>query len=778
MKLMKKATPTQVAVAAALAVASIGAAHAQALNLDEVVVTGTATRASKMKQSVSVSSVSTEAIEVAAPNNAAEVLRSIPGIRAESTGGDSNANINVRGLPSPDGGARFAQFQEDGLPVMLFGDIQFGTADTFLRVDSNLDRLEVTRGGSASVATSNAPGGIMNFISKTGDEKGGTIGITKGLNFDRTRLDLGYGGPISDTTRFYVGGYLRQGEGVRTAGKNAEDGHHIKGNITHDLGKGDYVRVNFKSLSDQTPTFLPAPMQRNGSTLTPYPGYDPLTGFSTPKGLVDVGTNAFGQRVTTDLSTGLTAKSNAVGGEVNLNLDSGWKLNDKFRISDNSGSFAGFISPNKVGGAQALAAELASSLNVAGSVTAKYRNSGLAAGNDTAWVGHLFNVKMNDFSNAVNDLKASKSFTLDGAKVDTTLGLFAMTQKLNMDWIWSSYLLSMDGKNPQVIDILNSSNQNINALGTGYANGANQWGNCCVRSYNLKYTQTAPYASVAWEKGPVNADAGIRLDNMQASGSYKEINQASKAINYSFTKPAFTAGANYRFNNDLSGFGRFSQGTRFGADRVAGGSAINPTTGAALDQKSLFDSVDQYEIGAKYRNGNFSLFNTLFASKTRINSYEANQGSFSAEYESKGVELEAGYRIGALRIAGGVTYTDAEITKHSNPARIGHTPRRQAKWVYQLAPTYTMGDWVIGSSLYGTSKSYAQDDNAFVMPAYRIVNAFAAYSIDKNTTASLSVNNLFNKIGITEVEGAPTSTYFSPRTTTGRTLQASLKYNF
>ncbi|TXD97310.1 hypothetical protein FUT87_05120 [Mitsuaria sp. TWR114] len=35
-----------------------------------------------------------------------------------------------------------------GLPVLLFGDIAFGTADQFLRADVNIDRLEVVRGGS------------------------------------------------------------------------------------------------------------------------------------------------------------------------------------------------------------------------------------------------------------------------------------------------------------------------------------------------------------------------------------------------------------------------------------------------------------------------------------------------------------------------------------------------------------------------------------------------------------------------------------------------------
>jgi outer membrane receptor protein involved in Fe transport len=201
-KAQNKINPKTIAVAASLAALQIGAVYAQnasnTLNLEEVVVTGTATRASKMKQSVSVSTLSTETIEMSAPGNSAEVLRSVPGIRAESTGGEGNANINVRGLPSPDGGARYAQYQENGLPLMLFGDINFGTADGFHRVDNNLDRLEVLRGGSAATFTSNAPGAILNFIDKTGEEKGGSIGITKGINFDRTRYDMSYGGPISE----------------------------------------------------------------------------------------------------------------------------------------------------------------------------------------------------------------------------------------------------------------------------------------------------------------------------------------------------------------------------------------------------------------------------------------------------------------------------------------------------------------------------------------------------------------------------------------------------
>jgi outer membrane receptor protein involved in Fe transport len=760
-----------VAVAAALAASPAGLVWAQAaaptgtLNLEEVVVTGTATRNSKMKQSVSISSIGTEAMEMAAPGNAAEVLRSIPGIRAESTGGEGNANINVRGLPSPDGGARYAQFQEDGLPVMLFGDIMFGTADGIVRADSNVDRLEVVRGGSASTFTSNAPGAILNFISKTGEEKGGAIGITKGLNFDRTRYDVDYGGPLSDTTRFHIGGYFRQGEGVRSAGNNAENGGQVRANVTHDLGKGSFVRLNFKAIDDQVPMFLPTPMQRNGTTFTAFPGFDPMTGFSMPKGLVDVAFNQAGQKVVTDTATGSHMKSTSFGGEVLLNLENGWKLNDKFRVSSTSGSWVGMTSPNDVGTAGALAIKYGGA-----GATATYRSNGASATNDTAFVGHLFNVKVNDLGNTVNDLKLSKSSTVDGAKLDTTFGLFTMNQKIAMDWQWSSYLLSMSGTNPRIIDI-KQGGTSINALGgTGFGNGAAAWGNCCVTSYSLSYTQTAPYAAVAWEKDNLNVDGSVRLDNLRASGSAP---WGGQALNYSLTKPAVSVGANYRIDNNLSAFGRISHGTRFNADRVAGSKAVNGVTGASANDNALFDTVDQYEVGAKMRNGNLSLFSTLFAAKTRITSFDptATPQELADNYDAKGIELEAGYRMGNLRIAAGATYTDAKIVSS------GKVPQRQAKFVYQIAPTYTMGDLTLGGSIQGTSSSYANNANTFVMPGYVVTNLFVGYSLDKRTNLSVSVNNLFNTLGISEIQDVA-ATYFSPRTTTGRAIQASLKYAF
>jgi outer membrane receptor protein involved in Fe transport len=155
--------------------ATAAAAEAETASDDEIVVTAVSKGQNKLETSISVSSIGAEAIANAAPRSVAELFRSLPGIRSESSGGEGNANISVRGLPVASGGSKFLQLQEDGLPVLEFGDIAFGNADIFLRSDFNVQRVESVRGGSSSTFASNAPGGVINLISKTGEKEGGAI---------------------------------------------------------------------------------------------------------------------------------------------------------------------------------------------------------------------------------------------------------------------------------------------------------------------------------------------------------------------------------------------------------------------------------------------------------------------------------------------------------------------------------------------------------------------------------------------------------------------------
>jgi hypothetical protein len=75
----------------------------------------------------------------------------------------------------------YLQLQEDGLPVMLFGDTSFGNADNWLRIDSNIGRVESIRGGSASLKQ--LMDQQVSMISKTGKTESGSVASTIGLEF-------------------------------------------------------------------------------------------------------------------------------------------------------------------------------------------------------------------------------------------------------------------------------------------------------------------------------------------------------------------------------------------------------------------------------------------------------------------------------------------------------------------------------------------------------------------------------------------------------------------
>jgi outer membrane receptor protein involved in Fe transport len=789
-------------------------ADSDALDLDAVVVTASRDGVTKMSSSVSVSSLSTEQIEAAAPRSTAEIFRGLPGVRSESTGGEGNANIAVRGLPVASGGAKFLQLQEDGLPVMEFGDIAFGNADIFLRSDYSLARIESVRGGSASTFASNSPGGVINLISKTGETEGGAIGLTRGLGYDHNRLDFDYGGPISDSLRFHVGGFWRQGEGARQSGYDSEKGGQIKANITKEFEAG-YVRLNFKYLNDRAVGYLPMPTRISGTNGDPsigsFKGFDIQSDdIQSPFLSRSFGLDGDGKRRTADVADGMHPDSLQFGGEAKFDLPGGWTLTDRVKVADNKGRFVSPF-PAEVGPAAAMAA----SIGGAGA-TLRYANGpgagdviaspGSLNGNGLAMRVHMFDVEFKDFSNAMNDLKLSRSFEIGGlGPVDVTVGYYRSTQTIAMDWLWNTYLLEVKGDNAALLDVFNAGGVKQTQDGL-VAYGVPFWGNCCTRRYDTQYDIDAPYVSVAGKFGDLNIDLSLRSDHGEASGRYagavqrtnldvngdgviqpteasvSVIDKANASpVDYSWNYVSWSAGANYQFNPDLAAFGRVSRGGRANADRLLFGK-IRPDGSVASED--AVDMVDQVEAGVKYRRDGFGLFATVFWAKTQEQNYEATtQKFFDREYKAQGVELEASYRLGDFAITGGATYTDAEISKDVlNPAVVGNRPRRQAQWVYQLAPTWNHDRLSAGASIIGTTDAYAQDDNRLVFPAFAQVNAFAAYDLTESLSLSVNANNLFDTLGLTESEeGSITpnvDNVIRARSINGRTVTATLRYAF
>ena len=740
-------------------------ARPASLNLDQIIVTGTSQRTSKLAASVSISTLGAEQLQQSNAASAAEALRSIPGVRSESSGGESNANVTIRGVPISAGGARYVQFQEDGLPVLQFGDLNFATPDTFMRVDNVTERLEVVRGGSASTLATNAPGGIINFISKTGQDQGGVASVSLGLaGLDQTRYEFGYGGSLGAKTRFYLGGFYREGEGARHGGVRVEEGMQIRGNITQTLDAG-YVRFSFKHLDDRTPTLLPLPVRYVDGSIQQVPGFDPRKGsLYSPYWLPDVTLTGSNGHVASNVNDGLTAKADAVGVEAEFDLGNGFKLQEKFRHARQTGRFIGVFPGDDVHAAPA------------GTTYVTGPNAGRAYSGNVV-TGVVFNTSLDDLGLTANDLRVSKGFKLgEGSTLQATGGLYTSSQKVGMTWSFNQYTLEATGDKPALLQA------------PGLVNGSAAFGGCCQNFTDSTYTTRAGYGLLQFETGPLSVEASVRADRLRASGLYRQTLfdggtpgvaynlGTARIIDYGVRKTSYSVGANLRLNKDTAVFARVSEGVSFNGDRITffnepdlvnGRSSVIPV-----------NQVQQLEGGLKWRSGRLQTFATLFYAKTDESNVDVTTAPIkvtATKYDAKGLELEGAYSAGPLRLAGGITYTDASVKASSNAAIVGKVPRRTAKLIYQLSPTVAFGDFELGATIQGTTRS--RDDSpagplTVTLPAYTVVNAFARYELSPKAALQFGVNNLTNVVGYTESNDGRGAA----RSINGRTAKVTLSY--
>ena len=72
----------------------------------------------------------------------AGIMQNIPGVRSETSDIDGFSAITIRGLPLAAEGSKFLQLQEDGLPVLEFGDLFNVATDVYLRNDFTVNAIE------------------------------------------------------------------------------------------------------------------------------------------------------------------------------------------------------------------------------------------------------------------------------------------------------------------------------------------------------------------------------------------------------------------------------------------------------------------------------------------------------------------------------------------------------------------------------------------------------------------------------------------------------------
>lgn len=753
-----------------------------------------------------------------------ELLRRVPGFRVEDFGDGANANYTIRGLPLAGFGSKWLQFQEDGLPVLEFGDISYLTNDMLVRPDLNIARIESIRGGSASTFASNSPGGIINFLSKTGEEEGGQIALTSGIDYKYRRFDVEYGGRLSKSLRFHLGGYYNSGAGPRDPGYNAIRGGQIKLNVTREFENG-YVRVYAKVLDERLPYYSVSPLRVSGTndnpSYTPFLGFDPrsdgvMSNATRAFAAVDVNGNVY----RADMGDGVHTKSQTIGLETRFDVGD-WTIVDRARYSNNSADFLS-AQPSYIAAAGTVAARFGGPGATLSYATGPMAGQAITdptsiAGNGLAGMTAIVDFRTPNANYFVNDLRASRVWKMGAGDLTLTGGVYKSLQTFNQQFTLATAIQTFAGSNTALLDITNAAGRKITQNGVVafslYPSTA-----ASSRYTNVDYDVTAPYASLNYHQGRLAIGGSLRYDSGSAKGlrysaelgggrprwrpvdinadgviSPAEQNTGiipsdqPGPVAYNYNYLSYSAGVNFRVNKSFAVFARYSRGARALADRILFSPAISATTGTPIAGASTYNPVRQGEAGVKYRTDALQLNLTGFVAKTSEQNYQIVTGAdgaltvarFDRGYRAYGAEFEGEYQIGPFNLAASATYTDAKITKDDGvPSVQGNTPRHQPKLMVSAMPSVTLGKFSAGSSVLYTGSSYAQDANQLKMPAYTVVNAFAQFRPARQMDVTVTASNLFNTLGLVDVtQGSlPASGIASARVINGRTLAATLTF--
>ncbi len=365
------------------------------LALDEVIVTGTFDQRTKLESSIAITTMSPSAIDQRLQRGTGDLLQAVPGVWVDNSAGEVGTKVVARGL-IPVGndniGFQYVSLQEEGLPIMG-SQLSFAVVDMFHRNDANTARMEAIRGGSASIAVANAPGGIFNFISKTGGSKfGGSARMQGGMyanNNSLYRVDVDFGGPIKGNWSYHLGGFYRVDQGARTLPFNANEGGQFKANIAN-IGKKGSFKLYGKFLNDRNTFFKEIALNTDLKSGYQSGGEGVGIDINNSSTFLDLNTNmpeseAFVVGATNNPNRNFNSRNGilnqtwAMGVEADRDLGNGWNIAAKARYSNFKQDYLQFqgntvipvvptfLTPNNLGYSQFGAAALASADTYIGS---------------------------------------------------------------------------------------------------------------------------------------------------------------------------------------------------------------------------------------------------------------------------------------------------------------------------------------------------------------------------------------------------------------------------
>ena len=717
-------------------------------NTEVIIVSGTPGGAGirKIDASFAVTNIDAGDIGRLAPKSTADLFKAIPGVWVESSGGESGANVFVRGFPGG-GDAPFLTIAMDGSPIYPAPTLSFLENSQLFRIDETIQMVEGLRGGPNPVVSNGQPGLTANFRLKRGSDTTEALAKYTVSDYGLNRVDVVASGALDDDLYYMVGGYIKSSQGIRDAGFNSEQGNQFTINITKAFDNGE-LNLYTRQTDDRGTWYLPTPLNVEGIDAN-YTQIGPLNRQATITYGADNVTESF------DFGDGRGWDGHVSGGSLKLDLADGWALIDRFNITKGAANTFGLV-PN--GSAVTVGDVADNGESATGAVTGVVYDADTPIQQIGRWV------VLKDIESFTNDLAVSKSWD----SVDASFGIYSATTKAE-DW-WSlgnhAYHVLVPGG-----EALNGIECNNSAEGCGWNYDINSVGDASTMAF---------YATSTWYyNADLSIDAGIRRENHEVNYTVDEglDGVITKAVQYDETKTSWTLGANYALTDNSGVFMRMNRGYK-----MPYFDDFRDNFGAFSAGNDLIQEVTQGELGYKFMNEEVQFFATAFTNEVKGDTFVRRPGA-PAEIltnEAYGVELDGRYsHDSGFSLSVNATIQETEIT--ASATNEGNEAQRQPGWQVRVTPSYGFEIGDMFATVYGTLSAvddrFGNNENTVVLDGYEKVDVGFTVEPTESLRIQFSVDNLTDEQGITEGDprnpDSPNGRYIMPRS-----MQLSATYMF
>jgi len=822
-------------ISVAFAFAMPAAAFAQADSdtdedaIEEIVVTGTGASVARTQFETpqTVTQFNEDDIRSFSSSSQADILTQLPGVSAEGGGGEVATNVFHRALPSG-GQFSFTPLLYDGMPAFTTFGLNSSAFDVFYRNDLGIARSEFVSGGVSNLFGPGSVAGIVNYLSKTGDDD-----PTGTLQFEvaeegRFRGDYFFSGPLGDDssdTYYALSGYYRVDEGPLKSGLDTQ-GYQVRGNIKHNFSDGSgSVTVYGQAIDDKVQFFLPLPV--DGVSRERVAGNDGAEVFTmNTVEAIGLSYDTPDGRFTTPIGDGVVTKGQSIAVVLDKDLNDDWTLNSKIRYARYDHQFNLFLDGDAIGpNTPETQAEYLANRGIDGVGTGAvftFAETGEMLPADYLLFGNRTLDRWRDATDFSAEVSVGRNLTIGDAEHAITIGgFFSNSQADDVNYI-TTYL--GDFRNaPRLVDVTltdvadDGAGNLIAAPGSDYMWTMNGLANAngMVGNRDRGASRTAFYVADQIEYDRWSFDVGARVERLD--GEVKQFNTASFQMsndplvndlleNVSFTDGslitdtlsatewAISAGGLFRLNDNINLFANASRGFFFPQIR-----SVPFNDGRLASYEG--EIIDTIEAGIKFDHDNWdgyaAFFYTTLDDRRNVDfeNDPNNPGNIIEvvslqSTEALGIEGSITYYLNDyVSLHGNITLRDHEFTKTDNAAVLGKELRRQPT---EMANTsirfnYENFDAAIFHNYHGDN--FANDDNSVKLDGYNLVRLEGGYTFDfadgQTMRVSAHVFNLTDEQGITEgsprqgnaQSGAPAQ-FFVGRPILPRRVMLRVTYDF